>query len=172
MTHAADPRTQTADSGPMLSPNDYHWAERRGDTTGSSLLYALGVTLLILSVSFTLSTPGHQWTTVTLATGFMILIALGFTSKRRKARSSLSVSYHLVSTVIFLGCLFFLFSFDQDNLNSLYWRLPLATATAFIYYRFFAPSAVKVPGQPGRSATHTDFTTEPYLPQDHSTGRP
>lgn len=172
MTHAADPQLQPADSGPMLSPDDYHWAERRGDTTGRSLIYAASVSLLILSVSFTLSGPGHQWTTVTLATGFIILIALGFTSKRRKARSSLPVSYHLVTTIIFLGCLFFLFCYDQDNLNSLYWRPPLAAIVAFVYTRFFAPSAVKVPGQPGRPAAATDFTTEPYLPQDHPTGRP
>lgn len=118
MAHTVDPQTQPASSDSVLSPDDYHWAERRGDTTGRSLIYAASVSLLILSASFSLSGPGHQWTTVTLATGFIIVIALGFTSKRRKARSSLPVSYHLVTTVIFLGCLFFLFYFDQDNLNS------------------------------------------------------
>lgn len=60
MTHAADPQIQPTGTGPMLSPDDYHWAERRGDTTGRSLIYTLGVTLLILSVSFSLSTPGQQ----------------------------------------------------------------------------------------------------------------
>lgn len=156
MAHTVDPQTQPADSGPMLSPDDYHWAERRGDTTGRSLIYAASVSLLILSASFTLSGPGHQWITVTLATGFIIVIALGFTSKRRKARASLPVSYHLVTTVIFLGCLFFLFYYDQTNLESLYWRLPLSAIIAFIYTRFVAPSAVKVPGRP----------------RNHTTGRP
>lgn len=156
MAHTVDPQTQPASSDSVLSPDDYHWVEKRGDTTGRSLFYALGVTLLILSVSFTLSDPGHQWTTITLATGFIIVIALGFTSKRRKARASLPVSYHLVTTVIFLGCLFFLFYYDQTNLESLYSRLPLSAIIAFIYTRFVAPSAVKVPGRP----------------RNHTTGRP
>lgn len=76
MTYATDPQLQPADSGPMLSPGDYHWAERRGDTTGRSLMYAASVLLLILSASFSLSGPGHQWTTVTLATGFILPASL------------------------------------------------------------------------------------------------
>lgn len=51
MTHAADPQTQPAGSRLMLSPDDYHWAEKRGDITGRSLLYSLAATLLLLGIT-------------------------------------------------------------------------------------------------------------------------
>lgn len=148
MTYATDPQLQPADSGPMLSPGDYHWVEKRGDTTGRSLIYALGATLMVLSLSFTLSGTGHYWTTFTLAAGFILVIGVGLTSKRRKVRARLPLTYYLVTLAIFIGCFFFLFYYDQTNLESLYWRLPAVMALTFIYARFVGPGYVKVPEQP------------------------
>lgn len=51
MTYATDPQLQPADSGPMLSPDDYHWAEKRGEITGRSLMYSLASTLLLLGIT-------------------------------------------------------------------------------------------------------------------------
>lgn len=50
-------RTQHTDKhkptgcGSMLSPDDYHWAEKRGDTTGQSLMYSLAAILLLLGIT-------------------------------------------------------------------------------------------------------------------------
>lgn len=156
--------------GPMLSPSDYHWAYKRGDTTARSILYALAGALVLIGLKVH-GTAYNQWWFLALL-GLAAMVALGFTKKRTEGYWRPSLIGTLAGLVN-LAVMIAIFSAPTLYYDpaSLLWRAPLLFACMFIYARFFGPGAQKVPGQPGRPAAPTHFDAEPYL-TDSKEGRP